>query len=90
MRAITELVENIPGISSSMIFHKLLPLPSRPALELEVTGMCSGTGTLALQKDKHDCSDDRDEVEREVHEVAYYSRRTVFSERLFDDFFCMC
>ena len=51
---------------------------------LQVPGMCIRAETFALQDDEDDRSDDGDQIQRQVHEVAYDGRRSEPFERLLD------
>ena len=55
-------------------------------LELEVSGVSSGTCALALEQDEHDGTNDRNEVERQVHDVSDDGAGSEFCEWLGDEF----
>lgn len=55
-------------------------------LELEVSSVSSRTGTLPLEKDEHDSTDNRDEVERQVHDVSDDGAGSELGEGLLDEF----
>lgn len=60
-------VKILPGISRSVLLHKLLPLTSRPAFELEVACMCCGSSALALKQHEHDRTNDGNKIEGKIH-----------------------
>lgn len=67
-----------------MVLNPLLPLARRPPFELEIPLVRRWAVTLALQEHEHGCSDNGDEVEGEVHEVANDGAGAVLFEGAFD------
>lgn len=55
-------------------------------LELEVSGVSSWASTLALKKDEHDSTNNRDEVERQVHDISDDGAGSELGKRLLDEF----
>ncbi|KAI7508548.1 hypothetical protein KC364_g36 [Hortaea werneckii] len=62
---------NSPGVCTLPLFHMLLPLLLAHTLELEVSLMCLWAIFATLKDDKRNRANDRDEIERQVHEVPY-------------------
>ena len=58
-----------PGVRSLLLLDMFLLLRTTHALELEVAGVRLGSVLLALEDDKGNRSKDRDEVERQVHNI---------------------
>lgn len=77
--------KDLPRVCGFSPGDEVLLLAVVHLLELEVAGMRHGSDFASLQDDEEDCSDNRDEVEWEVHKVANYGLRCEAGERLADD-----
>lgn len=60
------------GVGGNLLLNKLVALRCRPPSELEVACVGGWPGTAALENDEDEGSDDGDEVEGKVHDIADY------------------
>ena len=58
------------SVGAPSLLDPLLLALLRHTLELEVACVSRGTGTLALDQDEHNCANDRNEVQRQIHDIA--------------------
>jgi hypothetical protein len=74
------------GVCALSLLNPLLLFSLAHTLELEVSGVSSRSGALALEQDEHDGTDDGNEVERQVHDVSDDGAGSELCEWLRDEF----